>query len=125
MRIFGRGTASTPCPPTAYDQMRERIDAALTSVFTEDGKRTVIYYMAQKYGLTLEQASRNPDKLEYALTGLLGGKGWTVVKSRILKEFCDPSLRGDALSSQAASLKDAFGLSSSTLSHIAPFSIRV
>ncbi len=94
----------------AYDQIVEGLDSALTSVFSESGKEAVIYYMTQKYSLSLEQASRDPKKLEHALTSLLGEIGWTVVKRRILEQFYGPSVKSDFASVMSASLSDAFGL---------------
>jgi hypothetical protein len=93
----------------AYEQIRERLDSALTSVFSEDGKKTVLFYLTEKYSLTLEKASKNPGKLEESLTNLLGEIGWTVVKRRILQEIYGPSLEIGSISVETASLSDAFG----------------
>jgi hypothetical protein len=87
-----------------------RLDSALTSIFSEDGKRTVLYYMSEKYGLTLEQASADPGKLERALTGLLGEVGWMVVKRAILEHFWEKKIpRQDMQVVASASLREAFG----------------
>jgi len=93
----------------AYEQIKERLDSALTSVFSEDGKRAVLYYLTEKYSVTLEKASRDPAKLEKSLTNLLGEVGWTVVKRRILQEFYGPGPEIGCPSAEAASLSDAFG----------------
>jgi len=94
----------------AYEQIKERLDSALTSVFSEDGKRAVLYYLTEKYSVTLEKASRDPGKLEKSLTNLLGEVGWTVVKRKILQEFYGPSLEVGRVPAETASLSDAFGL---------------
>jgi glycosyltransferase A (GT-A) superfamily protein (DUF2064 family) len=103
-----------------YDQIRAKLDSALTSVFTEDGKRAVLYYMTEKYSLTLEQASRDPGKLETALTNLLGEIGWTVVKRRILEQFYGPSIGIDMVTVESASLRDAFGMIGSFMAFLGP-----
>lgn len=87
-----------------------KLDSALTSVFSEDGKRTVIYYLRTKFGLTLEQATADPASLERALTGMLGEVGWMVVKKAILEEFWDEKVGVDETRRIAtASLREAFG----------------
>ena len=88
----------------------ERLDKALTAIFSEDGKRTVTYYLTNKYGVTLESASRDPSKLEKALTELLGEVGWTVVKKAILEEFWNKKIEiNDTIIVERASLREAFG----------------
>lgn len=94
----------------AFEQIKERLDSALTSVFSEDGKRAILYYLTEKYSVTLEKASRDPGKLEKSLTNLLGEVGWTVVKRRILQEFYGPDLEVGSVPAETASLSDAFGL---------------
>lgn len=91
------------------DQVISKLDTALTAIFSEDGKRTVIYYMNSKYGLTLEQASLDPSKLEKALTSMLGEIGWMVVKKAILEEFWDRKIGiNDRTLVERASLREAF-----------------
>jgi hypothetical protein len=110
VRIFGPRRNSAVCEQgIAYSQIRDRLDSALTSVFSEDGKKAVLYYLTEKYSLTLENASKDPEKLERSLTNLLGEIGWTVVKRRILQEFYGPKLEIGGLSVESASLSDAFG----------------
>ena len=88
----------------------ERLDKALTAIFSEDGKRTVTYYLTNKYGVTLESASRDPSKLERALTELLGEVGWTVVKKAILEEFWNKKIEiNETVVVERASLREAFG----------------
>lgn len=88
-----------------------KLDSALTSVFSEDGKRTVIYYLRTKFGLTLEQASADPGSLERALTGMLGEVGWMVVKKAILEEFWEKKVGiNETHRIAAASLREVFGL---------------
>ncbi len=88
-----------------------RLDSALTSIFSEDGKQTVLYYMRERYGLTLDQAFADPVKLEKALTGLLGDIGWMVIKRRILEHFWEKKIEmSDMQVVKSASLRDAFGL---------------
>ena len=88
----------------------EKLDKALTAIFSEDGKRTVTYYLTNKYGVTLESASRDPSKLERALTELLGEVGWTVVKKAILEEFWSKKIGMDeTVIVERASLREAFG----------------
>ena len=87
-----------------------KLDSALTAVFNEDGKRTVLYYLANKYSLSLEQASVDPSKLEKALSHLLGEIGWMVVKRAILEQFWDRKIPVDEVKSvERASLQQAFG----------------
>ena len=91
------------------DEVVSRLDTALTTIFNEDGKRTVLYYMTNKFDLSLKQASADPTKLERALTNLLGEVGWMVVKRAILEEFLDRKIavhETDLV--QRASLRDAF-----------------
>ena len=110
MRIFGPRRRSTGNGQgIAYEQIRDRLDTALTSVFSEDGKRAVLYYLTEKYSLTLENASKDPEKLEKSLTNLLGEIGWSVVKRRILQEFYGPKLEIGNMSVESISLSDAFG----------------
>ena len=99
-------------PPVNVDtaEVVERLDRALTAIFSEDGKRTVTYYLTNKYGVTLESASRDPAKLERALTELLGEVGWTVVKKAILEEFWNKKIElNETVLVERASLREAFG----------------
>ena len=92
------------------EEIVEKLDKALTAIFSEDGKRTVTYYLTNKYGVTLESASRDPSKLERALTELLGEVGWTVVKKAILEEFWSKKIGMDEMVIvEKASLREAFG----------------
>ena len=87
-----------------------KLDAALTAIFSEDGKRTVLYHLTNKYGVTLEQASADPARLEKALTGMLGEIGWIVVKRAILEVFWDKKIDiNETTLVERASLGDAFG----------------
>ncbi len=110
MRIFAhRELPTSSGQGIAYEQIREKLDSALTSVFSEDGKKTVLFYLTEKYSLTLERASKDPGKLEKSLTNLLGEIGWTVVKRRILQEIYGSSFEIGSVSVKTASLSDAFG----------------
>jgi hypothetical protein len=91
-----------------YKQIGEKLDSALTSVFSEDGKKAILFYLSEKYSLTLERASKDPGKLEESLTNLLGEIGWTVVKRRILQEFYGPDLEIGSVSAETTSLSEAF-----------------
>jgi hypothetical protein len=93
----------------SYEQIRERLDSAFTSIFSENGKKTVVFYLTEKYSLTLEKASRNPERLEESLTNLLGEVGWAAVKRRILREIYGPDLEIRSISPETTSLSDAFG----------------
>ena len=87
-----------------------KLDSALTSVFSEDGKKTVIYYLNTRFGLTLEQATADPGALERALKGMLGEIGWMVVKKAILEEFWQKKVAIDETNRiKSASLREAFG----------------
>ncbi len=100
-----------------------KLDTALTAVFSEDGKRTVLYYMTNKYGLTLEQASLDPTRLERAFTGMLGEIGWMVVTRAILEQFWDRRIgMEEANTLQRVSLREAFSFSRifSTGSFVSP-----
>jgi hypothetical protein len=118
VHIFGRKEALVEGDVQA--QIRGKLDNALTSIFTEDGKKTVLYYMTEKYSLTLEQASHDPARLEQALTSMLGEIGWMVVKKRILEQFYGKTERGIMVPLEAASLRDAFGSVGSLLSMVNP-----
>lgn len=83
-----------------------KLDTALTSVFTEEGKRAVMYHLNARFGLTLERASTDPASLETAFTGMLGATGWTVVKRAIMEEFLGEKA---GAGSESASLREAFG----------------
>ncbi|MDA4120281.1 MAG: hypothetical protein OK436_06805 [Thaumarchaeota archaeon] len=112
MNLFGGGKAEEPGPGQneGPDEVASRLDTALTTIFNEDGKRTVLYYMTNKFNLSLQQASADPNKLERALTNLLGEVGWMVVKRAILEEFMDRKIavhETDLV--QRASLREAFG----------------
>lgn len=88
----------------------EKLDRALTVIFSEDGKRTVNYYLTNKYGVTMESASKDPSKLERALTELLGEVGWMVVKKAILEEFWSKKIGiNETVVVERASLHEAFG----------------
>jgi len=111
VKIFG-GKGPGPSDASARDQAEiiDKLDSALTSIFSEDGKRTVLYYLSEKYGLSLEQASADPAKLEKALTGLLGEIGWTVVKKAILEHFWELKIpKQDMHVVESASLREVFG----------------
>ena len=96
---------------TAYGKIRDRLDTALTSVFSEEGKRAVLYHMTKKYKLTLEQASVDPCKFEAAMTNLLGEVGWIVVKRKILEQFPGQILGEDDYGKvEKASLREAFSV---------------
>jgi hypothetical protein len=91
--------------------IQAKLDEALTSVFSEEGKRTVLYHMSTSYSLTLEQASADPARLEAALTGMLGEIGWMVVKRKILEHFWERKIELQEVSVvKSASLQAAFGL---------------
>jgi hypothetical protein len=111
VKLFGTKGSGDAGDVDAADQAEiiSRLDSALTSIFSEDGKRTVLYYMSDKFGLTLEQASVDPAKLERALTGLLGEVGWMVVKRAILEHFWERKIpRQEIQVVERASLRDAF-----------------
>ncbi len=92
------------------DEVMSKLDSALTSIFSENGKQTVLYYLTSKYGLTLEQASADPSRLEKALKGMLGEIGWMVVKKAILEVFWDKKIAINETSLvERASLREAFG----------------
>jgi hypothetical protein len=112
MRIFGSRdpTMDAAMGESSIQLINERLDSALTSIFNEDGKRTVLYYMSSEYGLTLEQASRDPGKFEKAMTSLLGEVGWMVVKRAILEEFWERKIPVNEVHMvERASLREAFG----------------
>ena len=103
-----RDAAASPNVNT--EEVVDRLDKALTAIFSEDGKRTVMYYLTSKYGITLESASKDPSKLEKALTELLGRVGWTVVKKAILEEFWSKKIGiNETVFVERASLHEAFG----------------
>ena len=112
LNLFGRDNAGGPghAQNQGPDEVTARLDTALTTIFNEDGKRTVLYYMTNKFNLSLQQASADPNKLERALTNLLGEVGWMVVKRAILEEFLERKIavhETDLV--QSASLREAFG----------------
>ena len=109
--MFGKREPSSGTPANVDPgEVVERLDRALTAIFSEDGKRTVTYYLTNKYGVTLEAASRDPSKLERALTELLGQVGWTVVKKAILEEFWNKKIEiNETVVVERASLREAFG----------------
>jgi len=117
MGIFGsRRNPTEARQGIAYDQIRDKLDSAFTSVFSEEGKKTVLYYLTEKYSLTLERASRDPEKLEKSLTSLLGEVGWLAVKRRILQEIYGSDVHIEKMSVEASSLGDAFGFLRSIVS---------
>ncbi len=86
-----------------------KLDAALTEVFSEKGKQTVLYYMNSRYGLSLEQATMDPGRLEKAISEMLGKVGWMVVKRSILEKFWEKRIElADTRLVEGASLRDAF-----------------
>jgi len=109
--LFGiRDSGSGNTPSANTEEIVARLDRALTGIFSEDGKRTVTYYLTNNYGVTLESASRDPAKLERALTELLGEIGWKVVKKAILEEFWNKKIEiNETLIVERASLREAFG----------------
>jgi hypothetical protein len=95
-------------------EVMQKLDAALTSIFTENGKRTIMYYMSERYGLTLEAASVDPSKLERAMTSLLGEIGWMTVKRSILEQFWERRIEDrETRVVLSASLSEAFGFARS------------
>ena len=111
MKLFGTRDAGSAAARVADQaEIISKLDSAMTSIFSEDGKKTMLYYMSEKYGLTLEQASADPAKLERALTGLLGEVGWMVVKRAILEHFWETKIPKQEMQVvQRASLREAFG----------------
>ncbi len=86
-----------------------KLDAALTEVFSEKGKETVLYYMTNRYHLSMEQATMDPGKLEKAMTEMLGKVGWVVVKRSILEKFWERRIElAESRLVEGASLRDAF-----------------
>ena len=110
MHFLGKGDEPTMSTSRGnLPEITEKLDTALTSIFNEDGKRTVLYYLVNKYGLTLEQASEDPQRLEGAFTGLLGEVGWMVVKRAILEAIWERKVpRNDVIVVERASLKEVF-----------------
>lgn len=111
MKFFGRSQRRTgPIAGTDPGETRARLDLALTAIFNEDGKRTVLYYMSSKFGLTLDQATVDPTRLEKALTSLLGEIGWMVVKRGILEQCWKRKIEMHEMQVvESASLQEAFG----------------
>lgn len=111
MKLFGGNPRGEGVPHAAdRGEIIAKLDTALTSIFTEDGKKTVLYYLSEKYGLSLEKASVDPRSLENALTGLLGEVGWMVVKRAILEHFWERKIpRQEMRLVETASLGEAFG----------------
>ena len=110
--MFGiRGTKDNVLPISgSSEEIVSKLGTALTSIFSEDGKRTVTYYLTNKYGVTLESASRDPSKLERALTEMLGEVGWMVVKKTILEQFWSKKIEmSETAMVERASLREAFG----------------
>ena len=92
-----------------HDRIAARIDTALETIFTKDGKRAVLYFLSKRYSLTLEEAGADPARLEAALTSLLGEIGWTVVRKRILEEFSTSQPMAASVSYETRSLGEVFG----------------
>jgi len=112
VKLFGAGRANKSGSLQKGDpnEVICKLDSALTKIFSEDGKRTVLYHLTNKYGLTLEQASADPARLEKALTGMLGEIGWVVVKRAILEVFWDKKIDiNETTLVERASLGEAFG----------------
>ncbi len=111
MNLFGSRSPSTPegSPRVASVDVVAKLDAALTEVFSEKGKQTVLYYMNNRYGLSLEQATMDPGRLEKAISEMLGKVGWMVVKRSILEKFWEKRIElADTRLVEGASLRDAF-----------------
>jgi hypothetical protein len=110
LNLFGGSKLGDSGPEGDPEEVVSRLDSALTTIFNEDGKRTVLYYMTNRYNLSLQQASADPSKLEKALTNLLGEVGYMVVKRAILEEFLDRKIPvNDTKLVQSTSLREAFG----------------
>jgi hypothetical protein len=111
LNLFGGSKLGDSGPAEGdSEEIVSRLDSALTTIFNEDGKRTVLYYMTNRFNLSLQQASADPSKLEKALTNLLGEVGYMVVKRAILEEFLDRKIpMNDTKFVQTASLREAFG----------------
>lgn len=112
MNLLGRGSA-VPAESLRLEpgDVITRLDRALTDVFSEKGKQTVLYYMNNRYGLSLEQAIRDPSRLEKSMTEMLGQVGWMVVKRAILETFWERKIEmHETMLVEKASLFDAFKL---------------
>jgi hypothetical protein len=111
LNLFGGNKVGDSGPPQGDpEEVVSRLDSALTTIFSEDGKRTVLYYMTNRFNLSLQQASADPPKLERALTNLLGEVGYMVVKRAILEECLDRKIpMNDTEFVQRTSLREAFG----------------
>ena len=109
MRVFSRKSDARAGQGATYDQIANKLDAALESIFTQEGKRTVLFFLAQNYSLTLEDASADPARLEAALTNLLGEIGWQVVRKKILEQFQMNSMGVVSLAREQVHLSDVFG----------------
>jgi hypothetical protein len=95
--------------PRSTQEVLSKLDKALTAIFNEDGKKTVIYYLTNRFELSLEQATKDPSRLESSLTSMLGEVGWMVVKKAILEEFWDKKIGVDeTMVVQRASLLETF-----------------
>ena len=109
MKVFPSRKKDSSSSVAKYDSIVSKLDSALDSVFTKDGKKTVLYFLNEKYSLSLEGATTNPERLEAALTNLLGEIGWKVVQSRILEEFSLGQPSASQVPSARVSLGEVFG----------------
>lgn len=123
MRLFTRrNRADDGWNADSPGEFRSGVDAAIEEVFGE-GKQTVLYYMAVKYGLSLEEAGANPLRLEEVMTSLFGKTGWVVVKRRLIeKTSAGRSDGADIGTVQDASLQSSLGfvLGLGALAHQTP-----
>ncbi len=109
MRFLARKPGRGGQLATRYDDVVKKLDTALEAIFTEEGKRAVLYFLSNNYSLTLAEASAEPAKLEAALTNLLGEIGWQVVRRKIVEQFPIQPASSVAAPTESLPLSDVFG----------------
>lgn len=64
----------------AYGRALIRVlEDSLSEIFTDSGKKTVLFYLKHKYGVTPEDVVDNPTKFKEAMVELLGDMGSSIV----------------------------------------------
>jgi hypothetical protein len=65
-------------------------DDSLSEIFTEDGKKAVLFYLKANYNVSLKDIVSRPTELAKALEDLLGVLGSNIVRDRIMRRFNGP-----------------------------------
>jgi len=80
--------------------------AVLREVFTESGMEAVTYYLNVNYGVTMDDAWKNPSRFQEALVLFLGDFGGKILMRRITQRILAIGRSSRPLSGEVPDLSD-------------------